>query len=99
MNPRDKVAFLKGELDILLQHLTADAKGNWGKMNAQQMVEHLADFFDVSSGKIKFDVITPAADLPKYLAFLHSDKEFRENTKAPAGIVSEEPQPPKYASL
>jgi hypothetical protein len=63
------------------------------------MIEHVADFFDVSSGKIKFDVLTPAEDLPKYLAFLHSDKEFRENTKAPVSIVSEEPRPLQFSSL
>jgi oxepin-CoA hydrolase/3-oxo-5,6-dehydrosuberyl-CoA semialdehyde dehydrogenase len=93
MNPRDKVAFLKGELNLLYDGLEAGAKGKWGKMNAQQMIEHVADFFNVSTELIKFDLVTPEEHLPKYKEFLLSDKEFRENTKAPASVIGEEPLP------
>ncbi len=99
MHPRDKVAFLKGELQRLLTGLSKDAKGKWGVMNAQEMVEHLADFFDVSIGKIKFDVVTPEEHLPKYREFLYSDKLFRENTKAPSNILGENPHPLRQPSL
>ena len=81
----------------LLDKVHGETKPVWGKMNAQQMVEHLADFFDVSSGKIQFDLVTPEEHLPKYLEFLYSDKQFRENTKAPSSILGEEPQPARYA--
>jgi hypothetical protein len=73
--------------------------GKWGKMNAQQTVEHLAAFFNVSAGKIKFDLVTPVEHLPKYKEFLLSDKEFRENTKAPASVIAEEALPLRYANM
>ena len=40
-------------------------------------------FFKVSTEKIRFPLTTPAEHLPKYKEFLLSDKEFKENTKAP----------------
>ena len=99
MNPRDKVAFLKGEIFLLCNGLKSDSKGKWGKMNAQQMIEHVADFFDVSSDKKKYGLVTPEEHLPKFKAFLHSDKEFRENTMAPENIVPIEPLPVRHNSI
>lgn len=94
-----KLHFLTNEFVPLLKGLQADAKGKWGKMNAQQMLEHVSGFFKVSSQKIIFPVITPVEHLPKYKEFLLSDKEFRENTKAPVNIVPEEPTPLRFASM
>jgi oxepin-CoA hydrolase/3-oxo-5,6-dehydrosuberyl-CoA semialdehyde dehydrogenase len=88
---QQKLNFIKGEFLNRLQSLPADAKGKWGKMNGQQMVEHVAGFFKVSTDKIKFPLVTPVEHLPKFKDFLLSDKEFRENTKAPADVVPEEP--------
>ena len=83
--------FIRYELFSSLKDIKPDTKANWGKMGSQHMVEHLVDFFDVSSGKLKFELITPAEQLPAYRDFLFSDKEFRENTKAPLAILGEEP--------
>lgn len=83
----------------LFDSLAGDAAGKWGKMNAQQMVEHVAGFFWVSSGKIKFDLVTPIEHLPKYREFLFSDKEFRENTKAPTTVIGEEALPLRYGTM
>lgn len=94
-----KYEFLKNGLEDQLQKLREDSPANWGKMNAQQMLEHVADFFDVSAGKIKFPLVTPQEHLPKYMEFLRSDKEFRENTKAPAAVLGEEPLPYRTASV
>jgi hypothetical protein len=94
-----KKNFIKSGFSEFAQSLSADAMGNWGKMNAQQMVEHITDFFYVSTGKIQLPVITPQEQLPKAKAFLLSDKEFRENTKAPAEILGEEPSPVRNESL
>lgn len=94
-----KSAFIRNEMFSLLHDLFPDSKSNWGKMNAQQMIEHVAYFFDVSTEKLKFGLVTPEEHLPKYIAFLHSDKEFRENTKAPSNILGEEPMPLKNANL
>jgi len=99
MNSTDKAAFLKGELDLLYKGLAAESKGNWGKMSAQHMIEHVSDFFNVSTEKIKFQLVTPEEHLPKYKEFLFSDKEFRENTKAPATVLGEEPLPLRSESL
>ena len=92
-----KYAFISKEYLPLLKYLPADAKGKWGKMNGQQMVEHLTDFFAVSTGKIKFELVNLEEHLPKYREFLFSDKEFRENTKAP--VLPNEPLPLKFATM
>ncbi len=94
-----KLHFLTKEFIPLLKELPADAKGKWGKMSAQQMVEHVSGFFKVSTQKLKIPLVTPIEHLPKFKEFLLSDKEFRENTKAPGNIVPEEPVPTRKASM
>lgn len=91
--------FIVKEYIPLLKHLPADAVGKWGKMNGQQMVEHVAAFFNVSAGRIKFDLVTPVEYLPKYKEFLLSDKDFKENTKAPTSVIGEETLPLRYAGM
>lgn len=93
-----KMAFIKNDLFSLLNNITAESKANWGKMNARQMVEHLAAFFNVSTEKIIFGLVTPEEHLPKFKEFLLSDKQFRENTKAPLHVIGEEPMPLRYKS-
>ena len=94
-----KLKFITEESILLFKKLTTDSLGKWGKMNAQQMLEHVAAFFYVSTEKIKFDLVTPVGHLPKYKEFLLSDKEFRENTKAPVTVIGEEPMPLRYATM
>ena len=96
---QQKLDFLKKDFLPLLNTLTADAKGKWGKMNGQQMVEHVSGFFAVSYGKLKFPLVTPAEHLPKFKEFLMSEKEFRENTKAPARVLPDEPAPLRNANM
>jgi oxepin-CoA hydrolase/3-oxo-5,6-dehydrosuberyl-CoA semialdehyde dehydrogenase len=93
----EKSSFLKNDFIPLIKKLKGDDKGNWGKMNTQQMVEHVADFFKVSTGKIYFPLTTPAEHLPKFKEFLWSDKEFRENTKA--AVLPEEPLPLRTSNM
>lgn len=88
-----KEGFLRNEMIPLIRTLNGEAKAKWGLMNGQQMAEHMADFFKVSYNKYRFPVVTPEEHLPKFKAFLLSDKEFRENTKAPSNIVPDEPRP------
>ena len=92
-----KLTFLTDKFIPLLKNLPASAIGKWGKMNGQQMVEHVAGFFKVSTGKIHFPLVTPVEHLPKYKEFLLSEKEFRENTKAP--VLPEEPMPLRFATM
>ncbi len=93
----EKKSFIKNEFISLLKKLDGDEKGKWGKMNAQQMTEHVSAFFKVSTEKIHFDLVTPLEHLPKYKEFLLSDKEFRENTKAP--VLPEAPLPLQYSTM
>ncbi len=94
-----KLNFLTKECMPLFKTLSAGAAGKWGKMNGQQMVEHVAAFFYVSTEKIKFDLVTPVEHLPKYREFLFSDAAFRENTKAPTSVIGEEALPLRYATM
>ncbi len=96
---QEKLKFITKESMPLFKSLSADKKSKWGKMNAQQMIEHVSAFFYVSTEKIKFNLVTPTEHLPKYKEFLLSDKEFRENTKAPATVIGEETLPLRYASM
>lgn len=94
-----KLHFITIESIPLFKRLPGDALGKWGKMNGQQMTEHVAAFFYVSTEKVKFDLVTPLEHLPKYREFLYSDKEFRENTKAPGSVIGEEALPLKHATM
>lgn len=82
-----KAYFIKEEFTSLLNGLTPDAKAQWGKMKAQQMVEYVTGFFLVSIEKLHFPLVTPAEHLPQFKEFLLSDKQFRENTKAPVHLL------------
>jgi hypothetical protein len=94
-----KLAFLTTDSFKKLNELTEAHQPKWGVMNAQEMTEHLADFYNVSLEKIKTTLLTPDEHLPKFIEFLMSDKEFKENTKAPESLIGEKPLPPRCASL
>lgn len=94
---QEKLSFLKNNFLPLIKKIPADTKGSWGRMNGQQMVEHVCDFFKISSGKLNYPLAVPAEHLPKYKAFLLSEKEFRENTKAP--VLPDEPLPVRHVSI
>src|SRR5882757_8460414 len=94
-----KLDFIQHQFVSLLNNLPASTEGKWGKMNAQQMVEHVTGFFRVSSNKRHFPLVSPSEHLPKLKAFLLSDKEFRENTKAPTSVIGEEPLPIRTNSM
>jgi hypothetical protein len=94
-----KLDFIEHGFISLVSNLPVNTVAKWGKMNAQQMVEHLTGFFKVSSNKINFPLVSPSEHLPKLKAFLHSDKEFRENTKAPTSVIGEEPLPTRSNNM
>lgn len=77
----DKLAFLKTEFPKLVRTLSAEAKGEWGVLNAQQMVEHMAESISFATGKNNQLLHTPAEHVGKYREFAMSDKEFKPNTK------------------
>ena len=62
------------------------------------MVEHMADFIKISSGKTVYtEFVTPIDKLPAYKNFIMTDKEFRENTVSP--ILPEAPLPVRNATI
>ncbi len=94
----EKEYFLKNEYLPLLHKLDPLQKGKWGKMDAQQMVEHMRDVFKVANGKIVLPLlVTDPEKLTKARAFMMSEALFRENTKVP--VMPEEPRPHKYAGM
>lgn len=95
----EKLSFLQLGMFSVLENLQANSKAKWGVMQAQEMLEHLADIFDVSSARLHFNLAVPAEHLPKYREFLLSEKPFRENTKAPANVLGEKPLPLRTASV
>lgn len=93
-----KIAFLQNDIIPLLYKLDPLQKGKWGKMDGQQMVEHLRDICKVASGKIVLPLVnTDPEKLAQARSFLLSELPFRENTKVP--VMPEEPRSHKYSSL
>jgi oxepin-CoA hydrolase/3-oxo-5,6-dehydrosuberyl-CoA semialdehyde dehydrogenase len=76
--------FIRNESFNHLSLLNADSPALWGKMNPQQMIEHLVEFVGLSYEKTTFPLCVPEDMVEKYQAFLFSEKMFRENTKAPS---------------
>lgn len=93
----EKAQFLKGRFVPLLESLPTETPAAWGKMTAQQMIEHFTDSVCVASGKVVHtEVLTPPEHLDKIRSFLESDKPFRENTKN--SLMPEVPAPVRNPS-
>lgn len=85
----EKANFIRVDFLALIDKLSVNQEALWGKMSAQQMVEHVTGFFLISIDKLHFPLVTSTEHLPKLKMFLLSDKQFRENTKAP--VLPDEP--------
>ena len=95
MNLKEK--FLKEEFSVMLCKLSAEQKGKWGKMNAQQMAEHMSGAFRVASGKhIQKPAFSPEITKKSH-DFMMSEKPFRENT--PNQLLLDEPYPVKNKNM
>lgn len=94
---QQKITFLKTEFVPLLRRLNAEDKGAWGVMNAQQMVEHLADALKIANGKLVQPPQIEGETLVKYREFLMSEIPFKEGTKN--SFMSEQPSPLKYPDI
>ncbi|MFI5196275.1 MAG: DinB family protein [Chitinophagales bacterium] len=96
-NIEQKANFLRYEYLKALSRLDADAPRKWGKMNVQQMIEHISDYVRIASGKTPMQVVTPEDKLPRMQGFLASEKPFPENT--PNVLMPDTPAPVKHATL
>ena len=66
----DKLNFLKTEFPKLLRNLNPEAKGEWGVLNGQQMVEHMAESISYATGKNRRDSdIDILVEPPKGIGF------------------------------
>ncbi|MBS1584150.1 MAG: DinB family protein [Bacteroidetes bacterium] len=92
----EKAQFLKSEYAKKLDALDANAERKWGKMNVQQMIEHMSEYVRVGCGKDMLPLQTPEEHLPKYQEFLKTEKPFRENT--PNSLMSDIPAKLKHSS-
>jgi len=95
-NIQQKADFLRNEYAGLLTDLPADAPRKWGKMNVQQMIEHMSEYIRIASGRSVVPSVTPEETLPRVRAFLESEKPFRENT--PNQLLPDDPTPAKHTS-
>lgn len=93
----DKLNFIKNEFPKLLGKLDPHAKGSWGVMNAQQMIEHMAESVSFATGKNNQKLHTPVEQVEKYKEFAMSDKEFKPNTKN--ALMTELPIPTRKATM
>ncbi len=81
MTTQEKLNWIQNDFITILQSVNADAKGNWGVMNAQQMTEHMSYSVRQANGKDQKTLLTPSEHLERIRSFMLSDKPFRENTK------------------
>lgn len=93
-----KINFLKNEFIPLLRNLHPEAKGKWGVLNGQQMVEHFSDAVRIAGGSFGItQIITPEEHLEKMRSFLMSEKPFKENTKN--SLMPETPLPVRHSHI
>ncbi len=71
---QENISFLKNNFVPLLRKLQPGQKGKWGKMDAQQMVEHFRQVLKVANGKIQLPLHNPDKErLEKIRTFLMSE--------------------------
>lgn len=95
----EKENFLRTRLVPLLQQLPPETPARWGKMNVQQMIEHLGgDAIRNASGRLVFEkILTAPEQLARMRAFMMSEKPFKENTGNP--LMGNEPVVPRYKTV
>jgi hypothetical protein len=67
-------AFLRHLMLEALARLAEDAPAAWGRMTAQQMVEHLAWVFAVSTGRDRVECPVPEPERERMKPFLRSNR-------------------------
>lgn len=63
--------------DLLFEALAAlhdDTRPGWGRMSAQQMVEHLLWAFEISTGRAQAECVFPEAQRERLKAFLYDSR-------------------------
>lgn len=80
-NMQTALSFLLETFPSLLRGIDPATPPRFGKMNLQQMIEHMAEAVRNANGKAVFpEVLTPAERIPAMQEFVVGPKEFRPNT-------------------
>ena len=80
MTINEKLNWLLNDYPNFLQSLDPGQR-KWGKMNVQQMIEHMIDSVREANGKLPRTIISTPERLPAMKEFLMSEKEFKPDTK------------------
>lgn len=91
MTQQEKLLFLAEDFPKMVRAADPNKTPLWGKMNLQQMVEHMSESIRIANGKLSFPLMTPEERVPAMVAFVRSEKEFKPNTKN--ALMGEEPEP------
>ena len=94
---KEKTDFIRVGFNGLASSLDPASKGKWGVMNAQQMIEHLAEYVRIASGKETVKALLTPEQIIKAHAFMMSEKPFRENT--PNKLMSDVPPTWRNSSM
>jgi hypothetical protein len=85
LSKEENIHFLHGSMREVLSGLTPQTQAKWGRMDAQQMFEHLQLSLQLSVGKIKIDISTPLDKVEKIKRIaLLSDRPLQINFQNPA---------------
>ena len=82
--------FFRNKAPKIISKLEPDQKPKWGKMNAIEMVDHLLAGMKLFLSKTVTELETPEEYLPKYKAFLMSEKSFKPGAMKPEEYVKYE---------
>lgn len=85
------------EISDKLSGLTRTTKPVFGKMNGQQVIEHLSLLMQISNGKIDADYYVSDEKTARRKPFLDTDGELHIGFRA--AILSDEPTPEKFNSI
>ena len=78
--------FIEANIEVVLAELAKldpAQKPLWGSMNAQRMVEHLADVIRIANGKNRLELLIPEDKLERMVQFLDSDKPMAQGIEVP----------------
>ncbi len=80
----DYELFLGTSFPQSIRELKADAKPQWGSMNAEEMLQHLRLGIRMSKENQEGSISTSDEKLPVFKRFLMSDKPFGKNLNRPS---------------
>jgi DinB superfamily len=80
MTAREQLKYLQYTFIQKLRELDANTAPKFGKMNPQQMVEHMTYAIHLAKGDIKVTAINTDENLEKAYRWMMSDAPFKDNT-------------------